>query len=156
MKAGKLLRRVGLTAAVLVVAAQFVPVRRDNPPVAMDVQAPPAVKDILRAACYDCHSNETRWPWYSRVAPVSWWLADHVHEGRKDLNFSRWPILDFEAQRDAREDIVQQIEKGEMPLASYRLGHPEARLDAGQKAALLDWARGGGGARDEDELEGLY
>ena len=156
MKAGKILRRGVLPLAALFVAAQFVPVRRDNPPVTHDVQAPPAVASILRAACYDCHSNETHWPWYSHVAPVSWWLADHVHEGRKDLNFSRWPILDFEAQRDARSDIVQQIEKDEMPLWSYRLGHPEARLDAGQKATLLEWARDAGNGTVEDELEGLY
>jgi hypothetical protein len=128
---------------VLLAAIQLVPVPRTNPPVTAEVIAPADVKAILRRACFDCHSNETRWPWYSHVAPVSWWLADHVGAGRKDLNFSQWPVLDLEAQSDALRDIVQQIEKDKMPLKSYRLGHPEARLDDRQKAVLLDWARDG-------------
>ena len=70
-------------------------------------------------------------------------MVDHVGDGRADLNFSQWPVLDLEAQGDALRDIVQQLEKDKMPLKSYRLGHPEARLDARQKAVLLDWARAG-------------
>jgi hypothetical protein len=130
--------------AVLLAGIQLVPVERTNPPVTAEVIAPADVKTILRSACFDCHSNETHWPWYSRVAPISWWMVDHVGEGREELNFSQWPVLDLEAQGDALSDIVQQIEKDEMPLKSYRLGHPEARLDARQKAVLLDWARNGG------------
>ena len=140
-------RAVGWSALILgalLIAIQFVPVARVNPPVKSDLQAPPEVKEILRGACYDCHSHESRWPWYSRVAPLSWWLADHIREGRADLNFSQWPLLDFEAQADALEDIAAQIKKGKMPLRSYRLAHPEARLDARQKGILLDWAGAGG------------
>lgn len=137
---------IGSTAvlAVLLAAIQLVPVKRTNPPVTAEVIAPDDVRAILRRACFDCHSNETHWPWYSHVAPISWWMVDHVGEGREDLNFSQWPVLDLEAQSDALRDIVQQIEKDEMPLKSYRLGHPEARLDARQKAVLLGWARAGG------------
>jgi hypothetical protein len=135
-------RSTGL-AAVLLLAIQFVPVKRTNPPVTAEVIAPADVKAILRLACFNCHSNETRWPWYSHVAPISWWVVDHVGEGRQDLNFSQWPVLDLEAQGDALRDIVQQIEQDKMPLKSYRLGHPEARLDARQKGVLLDWARAG-------------
>ncbi len=126
--------------AVLLLAIQLVPVARTNPPVTSEIHAPVPVMTILRAACYDCHSNLTRWPWYSHMAPISWWLVDHVDEGRKDLNFTEWPVLDFAAQRDAMGDIAHQIEKNKMPLRSYRLGHPEARLDAQQKQTLLDWA----------------
>ena len=139
-------RAVGWSALILgalLIAIQFVPVARVNPPVKSDLQASPEVKEILRGACYDCHSHETRWPWYSRIAPLSWWLADHIREGRADLNFSQWPLLDFEAQADALEDIAAQIKKGKMPLRSYRLAHPEARLDARQKGILLDWAGAG-------------
>lgn len=127
--------------AVLLVAIQFVPVHRTNPPVTTQVQAPAAVMTILRAACFDCHSNQTRWPWYSHVAPVSWWLVDHVNEGRKNLNFTQWPLLDLEAQREAMHDIVKQIEKNKMPLRSYRIGHSAARLSAAQKQTLLEWAQ---------------
>jgi hypothetical protein len=135
--------RSAAALAVLLAAIQLVPVKRTNPPVTAEVVAPDDVKAILRRACYDCHSHETRWPWYSRLAPISWWLVDHVGEGRADLNFSRWPMLDLEAQGEALRDIVQQLEQDKMPLKSYRLGHPEARLDAQAKAVLLDWARAG-------------
>jgi hypothetical protein len=137
------LGRSAAVAAVLLAAIQFVPVSRTNPPVAADVSAPPAVASILRRACYDCHSNETRWPWYSRVAPISWWLAEHVKEGRGDMNFSEWPVLDFEEQDLLFGDITKQVKKDKMPPASYRLGHPEARLNEQERAALLEWAAPG-------------
>jgi len=84
---------------------QLVPVEKTNPPVRLEVDAPPAVMEILKRACYDCHSNETRWPWYSRIAPASWFLASHVRKGRGDLNFSDWPIYDFEQQELNLDDI---------------------------------------------------
>lgn len=129
-----------VVAAALFAAIQLVPVSRTNPPVQSNVSVPAAVDSILRRACYDCHSNETRWPWYSRVAPISWWLADHVKDGRKDLNFSEWPVFDFEAQDLAFGDITTQLKKGKMPPASYKLGHPEARLDERERGILLEWA----------------
>lgn len=125
----------------LFLGIQVVPTSRTNPPVTTEVPASPEVRAILRGACYDCHSNETRWPWYSRLAPVSWWMLDHVEEGRRDLNFSQWPILDFDAQAEAFRDIVAQLESDEMPLKSYRIAHGDARLSPEEKTALLDWAR---------------
>jgi hypothetical protein len=133
----------------LLFVAQFVPVDRTNPPVEADVAAPSAVKAILVKACYDCHSHETRWPWYSRVAPLSWWVAGHVHEGRRDLNFSRWPTFDFVSQELILREIDKQVSGGTMPLPSYRLGHPEARLDAAERELLLTWVREGLGETDE-------
>jgi hypothetical protein len=129
--------------AALFLAIQLVPVSRTNPPVTTEVVAPPEVRAILRGACYDCHSNETRWPWYSHVAPASWFLLDHIEEGRGDLNFSQWPLLDFEAQGEAFREVVRQLEKDEMPPKSYRLAHAEARLSDEEKATLIAWAREG-------------
>ena len=126
--------------AVAFAALQLVPVERTNPPVRQEVDAPPAVMEILSRACYDCHSHETRWPWYSRIAPLSWWVADHVTDGRGDLNFSDWPVFDFELQELALRDITKQVSSGEMPLWSYTLLHPEARLDEEDREALLRWA----------------
>lgn len=80
-------------------------------------------------------------PWYSYVAPVSWWVADHVHHGRGDLNFSQWPVLDLEELEHSFHDIDEQIAKGEMPLKSYLILHPEARLSEEDRAALRRWAR---------------
>jgi hypothetical protein len=140
-------RRLGGTLAVvaagLLLGAQFVPVDRSNPPVRRDVGAPPAVAALLRAACYDCHSRETRWPWYSRVAPVSWLVADHVKEGRRELDFSDWPAVDLGAQDELLRGIAKEVGRGEMPLAGYPWLHPAARLDAAQRETIVAWARGG-------------
>lgn len=135
------LRWAGLAIVVLLLAMQLFPVERTNPPVGLEVEAPTEIRSILRKACYDCHSHETHWPWYSYVAPVSWWIVDHVDDGRGDLNFSDWPAFDFEAQKLSFHDIEEQITTGEMPLTSYKLLHPPARLDASERRLLVDWAR---------------
>ena len=132
-----------LGVVVFLVIIQIFPARRTNPPVRSDIKAPAAVKAILRRACYDCHSHETRWPWYSRVAPVSWWLVSHVNEARGDLNFSEWPAFDRELLGMALRDIEKQISEDKMPLPSYRIMHPPARLSEAERQALIDWARSG-------------
>lgn len=132
-----------VVAAALFGLIQFKTVDRTNPPVEADLVAPAAVKDVLRRACYDCHSHETRWPWYSRLVPVSWWLAEHVQRGRADLNFSQWPLFDTEVQGHFLRDIEKQLEDGTMPLRSYLLGHPDARLTSAEKTLLIQWARSG-------------
>jgi hypothetical protein len=126
---------------LVAVGIQFVPVDRTNPPVRTDVAAPAEVASILRRACYDCHSNETSWPWYSHVAPASWFVARHVRHGRGDLNFSEWPLFDMEAEAEAFKDIEAQVEKGEMPLPSYTWIHRDAALGAEDRETLLRWAR---------------
>lgn len=140
-------RRPAVIAGVAAVAAfgaiQLVPVDRAGPPAGHDVDAPAEVAAVLRAACYDCHSAQTRWPWYSRVAPVSWWIADHVREGRRELDFSNWPLIDFTAQDELLREVAEEVREGRMPPASYRRGHPEARLDAARRDLLVRWASGG-------------
>ena len=135
-----------LSAAVLAalfLLIQWVPIKRTNPPIEADLVAPEQVKNILQRACYDCHSHETRWPWYSRVAPISWWLASHVTAGRADLNFSQWPLFDLETRGLFLRDIEKQLVDGTMPLRSYTVGHPDARLSKEDRALLLEWARDG-------------
>lgn len=129
---------------IVFVLIQLIQPERTNPPVVSEIDAPPAVAAILERACYDCHSHETDWPWYAYLAPVSWWVVDHVNHGRGDLNFSDWPVLDFEALEHAFHDIDEQIAEDEMPLKSYRLLHPEARLTPEEKQTLRTWARSGG------------
>ena len=87
---------VGGALAVVLAGIQLVPVERTNPPVESEVAAPPAARAVLRRACYDCHSHETRGPWYAQVAPISWLVANDVQEGRRELNCSQWQ------RRDAR------------------------------------------------------
>ncbi|MCB0126541.1 MAG: heme-binding domain-containing protein, partial [Caldilineaceae bacterium] len=107
---------------------------RTNPAVTREVQwNSPETRAIAQRACYDCHSNETVWPWYSYVAPVSLRVADHVAEGREHLNFSEW-----DRANEGLEEILETINKGEMPLSDYLLMHPEAKLTAEEQRALTE------------------
>ena len=121
---------------------QLLPVDRVNPPVTGEISAPDEVMAVLRSSCYDCHSNETRWPWYSKVAPVSWRIAQHVRMGRERLNFSQWQSLLAEDQEEAREEIWEAVEKGAMPLSDYLRMHPQAVLTDPQREALRRWTQG--------------
>jgi hypothetical protein len=136
----------GLTAVglCLFVAIQLVPVARTNPPVLAEPAWDSAeTRALAGRACFDCHSNETQWPPYARIAPMSWLVARDVSEGREELNFSEWgrPGEDNEEDEDSTEDVVEVILEGEMPPASYLLLHPEARLTGEEQRALMEGLR---------------
>jgi len=130
---------------VVFVLMQLIVPSRTNPPVlpGHDLFAtnppPREIGLMLRAACYDCHSHETRWPWYSHVAPLSWGIAHDVNEGRESLDFSDWPHDDPDAIARRFDDMSQQLEEGAMPMRKYTLLHPEARLTPEQKKELIQW-----------------
>lgn len=127
-------------ALVLVLAGiQLLPVERTNPPVESEVAAPPAARAVLRRACYDCHSHETRWPWYTHVAPVSWLVANDVQEGRRELNFSQWQRRDERRQAKAIHEVWEKVSRGTMPPWYYTPLHPEARLSVEDREALRAW-----------------
>jgi len=132
-------RRAAGALLVLLLAVQLVPVDRSNPPVLVEVAAPPEVRTLLERSCYDCHSNRTRWPWYAFVAPVSWWVVDHVHEARGDLNLTEWPGLDFEQQQFYLGEMKEKVKSQEMPLPSYLLVHWDARLSTDERHRLIEW-----------------
>ena len=102
---------------------------------------PPDVQTVLADACYDCHSNRTRYPWYANVQPVGWWLAHHINEARGELNFSEFGA--YNAKRAARklDAIIDQVEQGAMPLRSYTWLHPAARLTVAQRKLITEWAQ---------------
>ena len=133
-------RKIGLAAGVLAaafVAIQLIPVWlfETNPPVTAEPAWDSATTQALaERACYDCHSNQTVWPWYSRVAPVSWLVTLDVLRARNHLNFSEWSAAGSE--RSLRE-VARQIERGEMPPANYVLLHPSAALTAAEQQALI-------------------
>ena len=137
-----------LGGATLFLAAQCIRIApRTNPPirgdlVAGDLVAPPAVRQVLRAACYDCHSNATRWPWYSAVAPLSWWIVHHVNEGRRRLNCSEWDAYASDPDTAAQKlgEIARFVTNGEMAPWYYRALYPDARLTAEQRAIVARWA----------------
>lgn len=129
------LRRAVIGAAVLLIAIQVVPYGRahDNPPVTgAPTWVDAEVKALFTDACADCHSNETRWPWYTNVAPISWITTLHVVEGREAFNVSTYPRV------GEGDEAAETIEEGEMPQRSYVLLHPEARLTVGERAVLAD------------------
>ncbi len=130
------------TLIVLVVLfglIQLIPFGKDhsNPAVVAEpVWSGPAVKDLAVRACYDCHSNETTWPWYSNVAPVSWLLAADVNEGRQNLNFSDWPANKL-ASQELFMAAARIVKAGEMPPFYYVWMHPKANLSAAEKDQLV-------------------
>ena len=150
----KMLLSIGVLAIVAFGIIQLIPVDRSNPPVGADIPTSPAVKAILKRACYDCHSNETVWPWYSRVAPISWVVAWDVRKGREELNFSTWNRSGLEDRAKKVQESWEEVEEGEMPPWFYVLLHPEAQLAAEDRGVLRAWAAGSSGLTEEDDDEG--
>lgn len=132
---------IGLGAALLLI--QVIRPDQTNPPVTGEVQAPPEVATVLKRACYDCHSNETKWPWYSQVAPVSWLVARDVRNGRKHLNFSEWQGYEAGRKLKKLKETEEEVGEGEMPMAIYLPLHPEAKLTDAERTLLVSWARAG-------------
>jgi aspartokinase-like uncharacterized kinase len=100
---------------------------------------PPKVKTVLEEACYDCHSNNTRYPWYANIQPGGWWLAKHVNEGKEELNFSEFGSYSHRRQINKLRSIENSIKDDAMPLSSYTLLHQDARLSREEKVLLIDW-----------------
>jgi hypothetical protein len=133
-------------SAVLLLAIQLVPnelpvVETDNPG---DMIQSEIVDDnvamMLKTSCYNCHSNESQYPWYSYVAPASWLVTKDVREAREELNFSNWEDYDMIEQLEKLDDIYLEVEAGKMPLGIYTLMHPAAKLDEAQQKVIMEWA----------------
>ncbi len=142
----KALKLAAILLALLFAGAQFVRPARTNPAGVAgqsleEMSPPPAhVREVLDRSCMDCHSYRTRWPWYSNVSPVSWFVADHVEEGRRELNFSRWGRY-TERDREGRlEAVCGTVREGYMPLGSYTLVHRGAALTPADVQTICDWA----------------
>ena len=126
-----------LIAALVV--SQAIRIDRSNPPVQAELSANAEVAAILRRACYNCHSNETLWPWYTNIAPVSWLAGSDVYSGRRLLNFSSWEAYDRNLQSEKLKEIAETVAGGEMPPWYYTLVHSEARLDAKEREQIKSW-----------------
>lgn len=101
---------------------------------------PENIKAVLNKACNDCHSNNTRYPWYSRIQPVHWWMNHHIHEGKSHLNFDEYTNKNLRFQYHKMEEIAEQVKEGEMPLESYTWMHEDAKLTEAEKKELINWA----------------
>jgi hypothetical protein len=143
----KILKWSAVSLVAVLVVIQLIRPDRTNPMVDASrtlqakIQVPADVDAILKRSCNDCHSYETRWPWYSNVAPASWLLASDVNEGREHMNFSDWALYDTDDAEDLFEEIADEVRKGGMPLSSYTFLHGEAKLTEEDKRRIIDWAQ---------------
>lgn len=142
----KTLKIIAAVLVLAVVAIQFVRPDRTNPPVdpaqtlGASTAVPDNVKEIITRSCSDCHSNETVYPWYSNVSPFSWFLVDHIREGRGELNLSEWGTYAADKKKRKLDEICEMVESAEMPLPSYLWIHRDAVLSESDKKILCDWS----------------
>jgi hypothetical protein len=142
----KVLKWIIIVLAIVFVGLQFIRSAKTNPPIDQSqtieahTQMTPQVAAILDRSCNDCHSNKTRWPWYSNVAPASWLVIGHVNDARKDLNFSEWSKRDRDRQSKKLQQMCDEVTDGAMPLGSYTPLHPGSKLSADDVKTLCDWA----------------
>lgn len=97
------------------------------------------VQGLLKTSCYDCHSNNTAYPWYSNIQPVKWWLADHVNSGKRHLNFDEFNTYTKERKLKKLDEIAETVKEGEMPLSSYTIIHHNAKLSSTDKSEIEKW-----------------
>ena len=141
-------KKVLLGLLALLVIIQFIrPEKNINTAVtALDMNVmypiPDSVAQVLQKACYDCHSDNTRYPWYNNIQPVAWWLNNHITDGKKELNFSEYGKRTLPKQAKKLKKIAKEIQEGDMPLSSYTLIHKDAVLTDAEKKMLIDWATG--------------
>ena len=138
---------LAVLVVAVVLAIQFIPVERNVSTVPpgqsfeKTEKVPANVAAILKVSCYDCHSNNSRYPWYSELQPGAWFMAQHIKKGRDELNFDEFNNYSKRRKKAKIKSIISQIEKDEMPLRSYRMMHGNARLSADEKKELLDFFR---------------
>ena len=143
----KILKKILVALLVILIAMQFYRPEQNKAETDLktafltETNPPKEVQKILAASCYDCHSNTTAYPWYNNIAPVSYWLADHVKDGKKHLNFSDWEKYSLKKKDHKLEEVIETIESGEMPLNEYTWTHSEANLTTVQKEAVISWVK---------------
>ena len=141
----KIIKKILLVLLIAFVGIQFVPTDRNESAIVSENdfiqfhKVPKNLANLLQNSCYDCHSNNTKYPWYNRIAPVNWMLAEHIQEGKKELNFSIFGALTPRKQKSKLKSIISHINNGEMPLSSYTLIHSEAILSKNEKSGLESW-----------------
>jgi len=140
-----LVKKIAIGIVASAVLIQFIRIDTTNPPVTPQKdfiainQPDEEVQNLLNSACYDCHSNTTSYPWYAQIAPVSWWLKDHVNEGREELNFSNWGDYSAKKADHKLEECIELVKEREMPLESYTWTHTEAKLSDEQRTLLTSF-----------------
>lgn len=141
-----MLRKTGIVLLIALIVIQFIrpaqnkSVASQPNDIAVSMRVPEDIQLILRKACYDCHSNNTEYPWYSYIQPVYWWLNHHVEEGKGELNFSEFGAYKLKRKIKKLNEISGEVTEGEMPLASYTWMHKEAKLSKEEANKIINWA----------------
>ena len=142
----KIVKKIAIVLLVVLIGMQFYRPEKNKAEgdyvAAFEAETQPSVevKQILKTACYDCHSANTEYPWYNNIAPVSYWLADHIEDGKRHLNFSDWENYDSKKKDHKLEEVIEEVKEGKMPLNEYTWTHADANLSEDQISALLAWA----------------
>jgi hypothetical protein len=143
----KIIKKVAIALLVIIIAMQFFQPEKNQAQgnhtalFITETNPPEDVKIILQQSCFDCHSNTTVYPWYNNIAPVSYWLADHVKDGKKHLNFSDWKSYSAKKKDHKLEEVIEMVEDGTMPLNEYTWTHEEANLTEAQRNGVIQWAK---------------
>jgi hypothetical protein len=139
-------KKILLVILVVIIAIQFIQPARNKSgqvlptDISKVYNIPNQIQSVLKNACYDCHSNNTNYPWYSNIQPGGWWLASHIRKGKEELNFSEFGDYSSRKQRSKLNSIAKTVEDGTMPFPSYTLIHRNARLTKDEKAVIINWA----------------
>lgn len=143
-----MIKKISIALLVILVLIQFIPVEKNDSGdqqfnISNNYEIPGNVQTILKNACNDCHSNQTEYPWYSKIQPVGFWLNNHIQDGKRHLNFSEFTNRPLAYQNHKLEETIEMVEQNEMPIPSYTyMGlHPEANLTEGEKQEIIDWAK---------------
>ena len=141
----KIVKIIAVVLLVAFVGIQFVPTERNQSDVVPKTDfmlvnsVPDHIKSKLQTSCYDCHSNNTQYPWYNKIQPAAWFLEDHIKEGKAELNFNEWDSLSSRRKSSKLRSIIKQIESGEMPLDSYTLIHKDAKFSEAEAEELINF-----------------
>lgn len=141
-------KKIILTLLSILIVIQFIRIDKTTKPVDANTDLIALTKpdaeivSILKVSCYDCHSNQPTYHWYTNIAPVSWWIKHHINEGSHHLNFSEWGNYSQKRKDHKLDECIEMVEEDEMPMSSYTLMHKAAKLSPAQKALLLNWFKG--------------
>ncbi|WCO01283.1 heme-binding domain-containing protein [Psychroserpens ponticola] len=141
----KVVKIIALVLLIALVGIQFIPTTRNQSDTVPSTDfmlvnnVPETIQKKIQVSCYDCHSNNTQYPWYNRIQPVAWFLEDHIKEGKTELNFNEWDSLSSRRKKSKLRSIIKQIESDEMPLDSYTLIHKDAKFSEAETKEIINW-----------------
>lgn len=141
----KFIKRIAIVLVVILVGIQFFPTKHNQSDEVSETDfiktfsVPNNIKILLKSSCYDCHSKNTKYPWYDKIQPLSWLLEDHINKGKEELNFSEFGLYSKRKQKSKLKSIISQIKDNEMPLSSYIIMHSNAKLSKNDKKLIMDW-----------------